>query len=126
MGKRISITPQIKLLNVVPKWRRRFAEEAAEVILSEGRYKEIMFRIIGLSPTELTDQPAYITPNKPTNPRKPKAARAVPDPKIKLTPNPVPTKDQSIEMDHITETFTINEQSKIMDESQKDQLGLFF
>ncbi len=76
MKKRISITPQKRLLEVPVKWQRRFAEEAAEVLLQEGRYTEMMSRISGLTHADFTAEAPddnFIKESKPK-----KAARIEP------------------------------------------------
>ena len=56
MKKRISITPKEGLLKVPGNWRRKIAEEATEVLIQEGRYREMMARISGLTLADLTDE----------------------------------------------------------------------
>jgi hypothetical protein len=61
---RISITPRDRLLKVPKAWRRKFAEEAAELVITEGRYKEIMLRITGITLADLTGDSTAQTTQK--------------------------------------------------------------
>jgi hypothetical protein len=123
MEKRISITPRKGLLTAVrPEWQRKFAEEAAEVIISEGRYSEMMTRISGITLADLSGEPNAVTQEKTTRQRKTKAAVTVTLPSI--VPVPVP------EIEHETETepvsVTVVVPSEKTEVSGKGQLGLNF
>ena len=65
--KRFSFTPGKELLTVNPKWQRRFAEEAAELMILEGRYTEIMRRISELTEVDLkAKEPIVVKVEKAT------------------------------------------------------------
>ena len=70
MVKRISITPKEGLLKVPQIWRRKFAEAASEVLILEGRYKEMMAIISGLTLADLTGETPDDCSEKKCKPRK--------------------------------------------------------
>jgi hypothetical protein len=61
MTKRLSITPKPGLLSVTPRWRAKFAQEACEILINEGRMTEVLLKISGLSLEDLTGQPKTST-----------------------------------------------------------------
>jgi hypothetical protein len=74
MKVRVQISPKNAFLKIAPRWRREFAEEAVEYIMAEGLYTEIMSRITGLTPSDLTREPTSVTPVKNTRHKKSKIA----------------------------------------------------
>lgn len=122
MEKRISITPRKGLLLVKPEWQRKFAEEAAEVLMAEGRYSEMMSRISGITLADLSGEQDAVPPGKTTRQRKTKAALTVA--MSPIVPVPEPEIVAKPEVD--TEPVTVIIPSKKTDESCKGQLGLNF
>lgn len=53
MAKRITITPRGQLMLISSRWQGKFAEEAAEILIREGRYGEVLQAISGLSLADL-------------------------------------------------------------------------
>ena len=126
MEKRISITPRKGLLLVKPEWQRKFAEEAAEVLISEGRYSEMMSRISGITLADLSGEQDAVPLGKTTRERKPKAALTVTLPPIVSVPEPeiMPVPEPKYEPDTGPDAVIVH--SKKTDDSGKDQLGLNF
>lgn len=87
MENRVQISPKNAFLKIPPRWRREFAEEAVEVVMAEGRYTEIMTRITGLTPFDLTKEPASITPEARTKHKKPNLASPSTQPAIEPAPD---------------------------------------
>lgn len=56
MANRISITPREELLKVPKKWRRKFAEQAAEILIREGRSGEVLQQISELTTDYLSGE----------------------------------------------------------------------
>ena len=56
MPKRLSITPRDGLKKINSRWQRNFAEEAAEILIREGRTGEVLSRISGLTAQELSQR----------------------------------------------------------------------
>lgn len=142
MEKRISITPKEGLLKVSPKWRRKFAEESAEVLILEGRYSEMMTRISGITLADLIGESVADSLGKDIKRRKPKTVLPVAHPSNKLStePKPAPSPEQApstnqapasvtdtaIEIDRDFETVNVNESTIKTEDSSKAQLGLNF
>lgn len=71
---RVQITPKGAFLEVEPQLRKKFAEEAVEVVMAEGRHQEIVNRIItkitGLTQPALTSEVATVKTVKTTRQNK--------------------------------------------------------
>ena len=106
---------------VKPEWQRKFAEEAAEVLMSEGRYSEMMSRISGITLADLSGEQDAVPPGKTTKQRKPNAAVTVTLPIVS-----VPEPEIVHELEPNTEPATFKMPSKKTEDSSKDQLGLNF
>lgn len=71
---RVQITPKGAFLEVEPRLRKKFAEEAVEVVMEEGRHQEIVNRIFikitGLTQQALTSEVATVKTVKTTRQKK--------------------------------------------------------
>lgn len=56
MAKRISVTPGVRLRLVPSRWQSKFASEAAEILIREGRSSEVLQSITGLTLADLTGE----------------------------------------------------------------------
>ena len=56
MTKRISVTPGAQLRLVPNRWQSKFASEAAEILIREGRSSEVLQSISGLTLADLTGE----------------------------------------------------------------------
>lgn len=68
MKKRLTITPRTELLTICKKWQGKFAEEAAETMIREGRSGELLQKIVGITADDLngvTTKGFYAQANKP-------------------------------------------------------------
>lgn len=86
MESRVQISPKNSFLKIPQRWRREFAEEAVEYIMAEGLYSEIMTRITGLTPSDLTKESSSAAPVKITQHKKQIIAAALTNPVTKPTP----------------------------------------
>lgn len=75
--RRITITPREGLLRVPEKLQSRFAEAAAEILISEGRRAYVFNQISGLTAIDLTEDPVSVMPAKTTKQRMPNPALQV-------------------------------------------------
>lgn len=68
MKKRLTITPRTELLTISKKWQGKFAEEAAETMILEGRSGELLQKIVGITADDLngvTTKGLYAEAKKP-------------------------------------------------------------
>lgn len=79
-ARRITITPREGLSGVPKKLQSRFAEVAAEILISDGRSADVYSAFLGLTASDLTEGPTVVTPGKATKQRKPNAALQVAQP----------------------------------------------
>lgn len=68
MAQRISISPGDGLRRVPKPWRKKFAEESAEIIIRDGRYGEVLQKVSCLSPAILSGE--LLDGGMPNKPRK--------------------------------------------------------
>lgn len=115
-------------------WRKKFAEESAEVLISEGRYPEMMTRISGITLADLSGESVAGPLGKDTKRRKSKTVLPVVNLSIKPAPSseqgsknksPVAITDPVTEIDRDSETVSVIESSSKKKDSSKGQLGLF-
>lgn len=86
MESRIQISPKNSFLKIPQRWRREFAEEAVEYIMEKNLYTEIMSRITGLTPSDLTKESPSVAPIKIIQHKKQIIALPLTNPVIKPTP----------------------------------------